>query len=38
VQRLAGLTGPELAAVKEYESASRGRRTILARVGQLQGQ
>ncbi|MCU4184678.1 hypothetical protein K6U06_09930 [Acidiferrimicrobium sp. IK] len=37
VQRLAGLSGPELQAVKEYESASRGRRTILARVGQLQG-
>lgn len=37
VQRLAGLSGPELQAVKDYESASRGRRTILARVGQLQG-
>ena len=38
VQRLAGLSGPELEAVKEYEAAKRGRRTILARVGQLQGQ
>ncbi len=37
VQRLAGLSGAELEAVKEYETASRGRRTILARVGQLQG-
>jgi hypothetical protein len=36
VQRLGGLSDPELQAVKEYEAASRGRRTILARVGQLQ--
>jgi hypothetical protein len=37
VQRLAGLSLAELAAVGEYEAATRGRRTILARVAQLQG-
>lgn len=37
VQRLAGLSGSELEAVKAYEAANRGRRTILARIGQLQG-
>jgi len=37
VQRLAGLSGDELAAVGEYESAHRGRRTVLTRVRQLQG-
>jgi len=37
VQRLAGLSGPELEAVRAYESAGRGRRTILARIAQLQG-
>lgn len=37
VQRLAGLSGPELEAVRTYESAGRGRRTILARIAQLQG-
>lgn len=37
VQRLAGLSGGELEAVKAYEAANRGRRTILARIGQLQG-
>jgi hypothetical protein len=37
VQRLAGLSSEELAAVGEYESAHRGRRTVLTRVGQLQG-
>jgi hypothetical protein len=36
VQRLAGLSEPELAAVGAYEAATRGRRTILARVTQLQ--
>jgi hypothetical protein len=36
VQRLAGLSGPELEAVRTYETARRGRRTILARVTQLQ--
>ncbi|MGH9060216.1 MAG: hypothetical protein ACRDZY_11985 [Acidimicrobiales bacterium] len=37
VQRLAGLSAEELEAVKAYEAGTRGRRTILARVGQLQG-
>lgn len=37
VQRLAGLSGDELAAVRSYEEAHRGRRTILNRVNQLQG-
>lgn len=37
VQRLAGLSQDELVAVGEYESAHRGRRTILTRVGQLKG-
>jgi hypothetical protein len=36
VQRLAGLSEAELAAVGAYEAATRGRRTILARVTQLQ--
>jgi hypothetical protein len=36
VQRLAGLASDELRAVGAYESATRGRRTILARVAQLQ--
>ena len=38
VQRLAGLSQDELAAVGAYERAHRGRRTILNRVSQLQGQ
>ncbi len=37
VQRLAGLAPGELEAVRTYEAATRGRRTILARVSQLQG-
>jgi hypothetical protein len=37
VQRLAGLSSEELAAVGEYESAHRARRTVLTRVSQLQG-
>ncbi len=37
VQRLAGLAAEELEAVRTYEAATRGRRTILARVSQLQG-
>ena len=37
VQRLAGLSQQELAAVGAYEEAHRGRRTILNRVSQLQG-
>jgi hypothetical protein len=36
VQRLAGLSGAELEAVGAYEASNRGRRTILARVTQLQ--
>lgn len=36
VQRLAGLAGDELEAVRAYESATRGRKTILHRVDQLQ--
>lgn len=35
VQRLAGLSGPELEDVRAYESATRGRKTILNRVEQL---
>ncbi len=35
VQRLAGLDRTELVAVRAYEAASRGRRTILSRVDQL---
>lgn len=37
VARLAGLSAPELAAVRRYESANRGRKTILSKVAQLQG-
>lgn len=37
VQRLAGLSASELEAVRTYETATRGRRTILARIVQLQG-
>ncbi len=36
VQRLAGLAPPELEAVRTYEAAGRGRRTILTKVAQLQ--
>ncbi|HZQ88039.1 MAG TPA: hypothetical protein VFA83_24540 [Acidimicrobiales bacterium] len=36
VQRLAGLSTEELEAVRAYESATRGRKTILHRVDQLQ--
>ncbi|MHB1535123.1 MAG: hypothetical protein ACYC1D_11075 [Acidimicrobiales bacterium] len=36
VQRLAGLSKSELDAVSSYEASHRGRRTILARVSQLQ--
>jgi hypothetical protein len=38
VQRLGGLSGTELEAVRTYEEATRGRRTILNRVGQLQAE
>ncbi len=36
VPRLAGLSGDELEAVRRYEVAHRGRKTILGRVAQLQ--
>ena len=36
VQRLAGLSEAELTAVQAYESSTRGRRTILTRIAQLQ--
>jgi hypothetical protein len=36
VQRLAGLAPDELEAVRTYEAATRGRRTILNRIAQLQ--
>ncbi len=35
VQRLAGLSRSELVAMRAYEAASRGRRTILSRIDQL---
>lgn len=35
VQRLAGLSPAELEAVRDYEEATRGRRTILGRIAQL---
>jgi len=37
VNRLAGLSAPELQSVKVYEAANRGRKTILSKVAQLQG-
>lgn len=36
VQRLAGLAAEELEAVRAYEAATRGRKTILSRIAQLQ--
>ncbi len=36
VQRLAGLSARELADVEDYESGTRGRRTILSKIAQLQ--
>jgi len=36
VQRLASLSAGELDAVRDYEATTRGRRTILARISQLQ--
>jgi hypothetical protein len=36
VNRLAGLSAPELEAVRSYEAANRGRKTILSKVAQLQ--
>jgi hypothetical protein len=38
VQRLGGLSSAELDAVRDYEEATRGRRTILNKVGQLQAE
>jgi hypothetical protein len=38
VQRLAGLATDELEAVRAYESAHRGRKTILGRISQLQSE
>jgi hypothetical protein len=35
VQRLAGLSRDEVVAIRAYESATRGRRTVLARADQL---
>lgn len=37
VPRLEGLSDAELAAVRAYESAHRGRKTILSKIAQLQG-
>jgi hypothetical protein len=37
VSRLAGLSDAELEAVRRYEEAHRGRRTVLGRISQLQG-
>ncbi|HEY8526143.1 MAG TPA: hypothetical protein VIL48_14325 [Acidimicrobiales bacterium] len=36
VTRLAGLSGDELEAVRRYEAAHRGRKTILNKIAQLQ--
>lgn len=36
VNRLGGLTPEELEAVRRYESANRGRKTILSKIAQLQ--
>ena len=36
VQRLAGLAADELEAIRRYELANRGRRTILGKIAQLQ--
>ena len=35
VPRLAGLAADELDAVRRYEAANRGRKTILSRIAQL---
>ena len=37
VPRLAGLQAAELEAVRLYEAANRGRKTILSKIAQLQG-
>jgi hypothetical protein len=36
VPRLAGLSQDELEAVRAYETANRGRRTVLSKIAQLQ--
>lgn len=36
VQRLAGLSADELEDVRDYEAGTRGRRTILSKIAQLQ--
>jgi hypothetical protein len=36
VQRLGGLSADELEAVRDYESGTRGRRTILSKIASLQ--
>ena len=38
VQRLAGLSGTELEAVRAYEDSTRGRRTILTKIAALQAE
>ena len=38
VQRLAGLSAEEREAVRAYEERTRGRRTILSKIGQLQAE
>jgi hypothetical protein len=35
VERLAGLTGADLGAVRDYEASNRNRRTILGKIDQL---
>ena len=35
VQRLAGLSSPELEQVRVYEAANRGRKTVLTKISQL---
>ena len=37
VPRLEGLSDAELASVRDYEAAHRGRKTILSKIAQLQG-
>lgn len=38
IPRLAALDGPELEAVRRYESAHRGRKTVLGKIAQIQGE
>jgi hypothetical protein len=37
IPRLTALDGPELEAVRRYESAHRGRKTVLGKIAQIQG-